>query len=252
MATRALSHDLDNAYVRHLLPKIKGYEKQDPATIEWLMERGLLQASTVAEHAVASVGGHKVVSEDTHDISNGCDVKLATVREFSYFSRYGAGVRNFQNKSGDLLVIVYERHLDRFYYFKIPHSAYSRVKEITIPFLSDGNPQRDVQRSAYYSDTVKQKWWKYEKATFEEMVIADILHIEGKNYTVALEQMGCPEAWLIMDGKDRSVRTNREQKLSWLESQGWAANCSERQGGWLFKDKQSAIAFMVEWSHALT
>lgn len=251
MATRAISHDLDNAYIRHLLPKIKGYDKQDASTIEWAIELGLMQASTVAEHAVASVGGHQVVSEDSHDISNGCDVKLATVREYSDFSRYGAGVRNFQNKTGDLLVIVYERHQERFYYFRIPHSAYSNLKEVCIPFLSDGSPHRDVPVT-YHNRTGKQKWWKYEKATFEEMVIADLTHVAGKNHAEVLEQMGYPEAWLVVDSKDRSSRTLREQKLSWLVSKGLSSDCSERQGGWAFKEKQSAIEFMVEWSHALT
>jgi hypothetical protein len=252
MATRAISHDLDNAYIRHLLPKVKGYEKQDPATIEWVIENGLMQASTVAEHAVASVGGHEVVSEDSHDISNGCDVKLASVRTHSEGFRYGSPVSNFKNKTGNLVVIVYERQLDKFYYFSIPQSAYSLVSSIEIPFHHDGTPKRDVLVSSHYTNTVKQKWWKFEKATFEEMVIADLVHVAGKNHTEVLEQMGYPEAWVVLDSKNKSTRTLREQKLSWLVSKGLSSDCSERQGGWAFKEKQSAIAFMVEWSHALT
>jgi hypothetical protein len=246
MATRAISHDLDNAYIRHLLPKVKGYEKQDTSTIEWIIEHGLMQASTVAEHAVASVGGHEVVSEDSHDISNGCDVKLATAIIHGTRHAYGTLLRNFKNKTGDLIVIVYERILDKFYYFRIPHKAYSQINScLTIPFNQDGTPLRYI-----YNNTVKQKWWKYEKTTFEEMVITDIIPLVGEHFTV-LTEMGWPDAWFVNDHKDPSMRTHREQKQSWVASQGLTSDCSERIGGWAFRDKQAALAFMVEWKHTL-
>lgn len=250
MATRALSHDLDNAYIRHLLPKIKGYEKQDKGTIEWFLSLGIAQASTVAEHAVASVGGREVVSEDSHDISDGSDVKLVSVREHSSGTRYDAGVRNFKNKTGDLLVIVYERITERFYYFRIPHSAYSNVTEVEIPFNLDGSPQRHVRVSSHYSYTRKQRWWKYERATFEEMVLTEVLHLAGTNFEKPLQEMGFSEAWLVLDGENIAERHNREQKLSWLLNQG--VEFSERKGGWAFKHKPQAIEFMVEWKCGTT
>jgi hypothetical protein len=54
---------------------------------------------------------------------------------------------------------VYEREQDKFYYFRIPHRAYSHISSssnIEIPFELDGTPRKVPMRP------VKVNWWLYE------------------------------------------------------------------------------------------
>lgn len=139
-------------------------------TLESLLNQGFIQVSTVFEHAIAHVGGHKVISLDAADIDDGTpggsDAKLATVRTSSYGKRYGAPVTSVSGKTGTLRVQVYERKQDKFYYFLIPNEAYKHIPKtsnIEIPFELDGTPRRQP-RGRYI-----QNWWDYEVDTFEEM-----------------------------------------------------------------------------------
>jgi hypothetical protein len=166
MATKLENMDLEIAHFRNILPHLPGMKKCCKKTIETLLQLGVLQVSTAFEHAIASVGGHTVISTDEADISDGSDGKLSSVRTSGYGKSYTAPVTNIFNKTGPLKVQVYERKQNKFYYFVIPKHAYAHIAKtsnIEIPFELDGTPRLIPSR------TVKQNWWDYKVNSFAEM-----------------------------------------------------------------------------------
>ena len=162
MATIADNLNLQIAHFsafKNYIPKIN---KMDITTVDTLLKTGLIEVSTAFEHAIAHLSGTKVISQNHADLSCGSDAKLSTVRNCSYGRAYSAPVTGIHNKTGDLLVQVYERKQNKFYYFRIPYHSYSHIPKssnIEIPFTLDGNPRRS------------NKWWAYEVDTFEQMCL---------------------------------------------------------------------------------
>ena len=136
-------------------------------TVNYILNKGFMQVSTVFEEALAARSGTTVVSENTHDLSDGSDGKLSTVRTSGYGKSYTAPVTNIYGKTGTLRVQVYERKKDKFYYFSIPNSAYRnipRTSNIEIPFELDGTPRRISKGMRIYAN-----WWDFECDSFYEM-----------------------------------------------------------------------------------
>jgi hypothetical protein len=104
----------------------------------------------------------QVISENGCDGSDGSDAKLVTVRHRNHETEYSAYVSNTSGKTGKLRVQVYERIQNKFYYFVIPNRLYSQVKYLEIPFDLSGDPKRKTRNG-------KNKWWKCEVQTFEEL-----------------------------------------------------------------------------------
>lgn len=164
MATKLENLPLELAHFENFKKYIPDADWWDYHTVEAMLKRGLVQVSTAFEEAIATAGGFTVVSMDTHDISDGSDGKLSSVRTSSRGTNYSAPVTNIYGKTGTLRVQLYERKQDKFYYFSIPRSAYSHIpstSNIEIPFELDGTPRR-VNRC-------RINWWDYEMATFKEM-----------------------------------------------------------------------------------
>jgi hypothetical protein len=125
---------------------------------------GIIEVSSAFERAIAEFTGTDVVSLDHADLSCGSDAKLATVRTCSYGKSYSAPVSGIHNKTGDLLVQVYERKQENFYWFRIPHEAYCEIPKtsnIEIPFDLSGKPRR--------KNTKTFNPWYHECDSFEEM-----------------------------------------------------------------------------------
>lgn len=172
MATKSENIPLDKAHFDNISNEWTDFKEQITSAsakklLAFLTNNGLLQVSTFAEYAIAAASGNTVVSEDTHDISDGSDVKLSSVRFSRYGTLYGAPITNITGKTGTLRVQVYERINNKFYYFAIPRAAYSHITKssnIEIPFHTDGTPRRKPG-----SSYVIQNWWNYECDTFKEM-----------------------------------------------------------------------------------
>lgn len=170
MATKLENLELEVAQFKNFVKYIPGINRCCPDTVTKLLGMGLMQVSTAFEHAVASVGGNQVVSEDEYDISDGSDAKLSCVRTSGYGEKYAAPVGNIQGKTGKLRIQVYERKQDKFYYFVIPNRAYRdipRSSNIEIPFELDGTPRRIPARQRTYAN-----WWKFEVNDFKELATA--------------------------------------------------------------------------------
>tara|TARA_Y100000361_G_scaffold151688_1_gene169551 strand:- start:671 stop:1222 length:552 start_codon:yes stop_codon:yes gene_type:complete len=167
MATLAENLDLEIAHFSNFCEYLPKYKKYDKKTLNQLLDDGLLEVSTCFEHALAGVIGTTVISEDTRDLATGEDAKLSSVRTFSKGKGYSAPVTNISGKSGDLLVQVYERKQDNFYYFRIPNKFYKDIpssSNIEIGFQLDGTPNKFSGRTKKYAD-----WWTFECASFVDM-----------------------------------------------------------------------------------
>lgn len=126
-----------------------------------------MQVSTAFEQALARANGTEVVSTDSHDLSDGSDAKLVTVRTSSGGKTYSAPVHGFKNKTGPLRVQCYERLTNKFYYFVIPYWSYcdmSGKSTIEIPFELDGTPRRVCKGKKKWAN-----WWDFEVKSFKKL-----------------------------------------------------------------------------------
>jgi hypothetical protein len=166
VATKTENIQYDQAHFNHFRKYINSLKHLDQATIDIMLDQGLLQVSTAYEHALADLGGYQVVSEDGRDLNDPCnsDAKLSSVRTSDKQTRYTACIGNVHGKIGSLRVCVYERKLNKFYYFHIPRAAYQHItstSNIEIPFDQSGSPKR-VNKSTV-------NWWDYEEHTFDDL-----------------------------------------------------------------------------------
>jgi len=165
MATKLENSALEKSHFLNFKKYLPRIEEMDEDTISILLEMGLIQVSTAAEYAMSNVSNTTVVSTDTNDLSNGDDVKLSTVRTSGYGKNYSAPITNIKGKTGNLRVQIYERKLDKFYYFVIPYTTYKDIpnkSNIEIPFHLNGMPKRIPTRKVYVN------WWNYEVDSFVE------------------------------------------------------------------------------------
>lgn len=164
MATKLENLPLEIAHFMNVKPFLPNHTKWSKKTITELLGLGIIQVSTAFEQALAYAGGHKVISLDHADLSDGSDAKLTTVRTSGYGKSYCAPVTGLKNKTGLLRVQCYERKLDQFFYFVFPYSSYCHIpssSNIEIPFEMDGEPRR--------RNKSRVNWWEYEVANFVEL-----------------------------------------------------------------------------------
>ena len=160
MATKLENLELEIAHFNNIVDYIPGVGKRDKKMLNHLLRLGIIQVSTAFEQALAHRLGVTVVSQDTHDLSNGADAKLSSVRTSNHGKLYSAPVTNVAGKTGNLLVQVYERKQNKFYYFDIPRRKYKHItatSNIDIPFEMDGTPRRKNKSVV--------NWWKCEVPT---------------------------------------------------------------------------------------
>lgn len=163
MATTDKNKITEAAHIRNVRQYNTVTKSMDDATLDGLIDQGSLQSSSVFENALSqtSNGQYTVVSKDSHDFSDFSDGKTITARLRSKYGAYSAPVTKFKGKVGALRVQCWERILNKFYYFYIPHSAYAQAENIEIPFNRDGTPSR--QNNSVIN------WWDYEVSTFEDL-----------------------------------------------------------------------------------
>lgn len=162
MATLDVHLDLEIAHFENFKQYVPKFNSWCKNTVADMLEMGLVQVSTGFEHALAKVGGFKVVSIAGQDGSDGSDAKLSSVRHRAHMTAYSAWVSNTAGKTGKLRVQIYERIQNKFYYLVIPHSLHKTVKYLEVPFDLKGNPSRITRNG-------KNKWWECEVSTFSAL-----------------------------------------------------------------------------------
>jgi len=164
MATKLENLELEIAHFNAFKDYLPNYNSLDQHTLKMMLEMGIVEVSSAFERAIAECSGTEVISKDYADLSCGSDTKLSTVRTCSYGCVYSAPVTGIHGKTGDLLVQVYERKAEQFYYFRIPNSAYRHIPKksnIEIPFELDGTPRRKNKQYV--------NMWKFEKESMEHL-----------------------------------------------------------------------------------
>lgn len=163
MATTDKNKITEAAHIRNVRQYNDAVRDLTDKQIDNLIDQGSLQSSSVFENALAqsSQGKYSVISKNTHDFTDYSDGKTITSRLRSSYGAYSAPIKKFKTKIGPLRVQCWERILNKFYYFYIPHEVYSRAENIEIPFNRDGTPTRQNNSTI--------NWWDYEVATFEEL-----------------------------------------------------------------------------------
>lgn len=163
MATQDQHLPIEIAHFQQVAPYYLRGKRLCKRTVERLLQDGCLQLSTVFENAVAAVSGKRVTSGKGRDFCDGSDAKVVTVSRSG--TQYRAPVCKVKHKTGGLLVQVYERIHNRFYYFRIPRRAYRHIKSYPggfyIPFNQDGTPK--------LQNRCEVNWWRYEVSSFEAM-----------------------------------------------------------------------------------
>lgn len=138
--------------------------KEETAHARALVEADLIQLGQLHEVAISTVTGMVRESTVGRDFTCGDDGKLVSARTCWNGKVYSAPVTGISAKRANLLVSAYERKQARWYFFRIPRSAYENVlnsSNIEIPFDLDGNPHR--------INKCKVNYWNYEVPNFESL-----------------------------------------------------------------------------------
>jgi hypothetical protein len=167
MSTRTDQLSYDEKYFDVLFDH--AYKNAPESVKTWIMEnmipKGDIAIESLLETAIAEENGLTKYSTEGADFLNadgsvGGDAKKASACRNRFRPRYEAHVTNFQNKTGDLYVCIYEPVLSKFYYFSIPPSFYSNRKVLVFYFELDGTPRKVRMRA-----DSPVNLWKYECST---------------------------------------------------------------------------------------
>ena len=155
--------------------KYLNFSKSELKALERAVSMGLIQRDRLVELAISAVSGVEMDSIDGQDHKDGTDTKTVVSSIKNNHKARGSwmhsfAVRKIANKNGALRVIAYNKFIDDFHYFFIPHAAYQHCG-FTVEIVAEsfngcydrpnftGEPKRHL------------KWWQYEVATFEEMCL---------------------------------------------------------------------------------
>lgn len=127
--------------------------------LELLWSQNLLATGELAEQALVKKS-RGVIKQNTRnrkasDFTDNSEHKYSTVQ---YNSRYcgRAQITGLKNKTGLLRVMVYEPRTGKNYFFRVPHSVYSRVTSPKIYFDLEGQPRDPVRKDANFN------MWQYK------------------------------------------------------------------------------------------
>lgn len=154
---------IDAAKFEFLWPLAYPYYSKIPLITKFvkkLVDDDVLSFGQLFEKAIEKQLGLVRESTAGKDFSNGDDAKCVVARTHNSGKSYSANVCSVHAKTGWLLVSVYERKQDKWYFFRIPHHAYKHIKKssnIEIPFDLDGTPK------------LSNHWWTHNVPSFTHL-----------------------------------------------------------------------------------
>jgi hypothetical protein len=160
-------YELDLAKFELLWPKAYPYYSKIPLITKFvrkMVKDKVIETGILFEKALSVQLGLIRESTEGRDFSNGDDAKLVAVRTSGYGKQYSAPVSNIHAKKNNLLVAVYERKQNNWFFFRIPHSAYQHIPKtsnIEIIFELDGTPRRINRQGVNF--------WDYEVPSFKDL-----------------------------------------------------------------------------------
>jgi hypothetical protein len=156
--------------------KYLNFKQQDMKALRKAVELGLLQRERLVELAISHVGNVAMASTHGQDLADTTDVKTVVSSIRNNNKRKGIWthslpVRKIASKKGPLRVVAYNKLLDDFHYFFIPHSAYqhcTKVVEIVLDQISGLYDTHGAEILGAEPNRSRQ-WWQYEVHSFEQM-----------------------------------------------------------------------------------
>ena len=175
-------------------------------TLEKLVkEHRLISVGSLLEVAISKKKNLQRHDTKGRDFVDGSDAKCASARWHRKGQGYGAPITNIFNKEGLLRCQVYERQLNKFYFFLIPREAYAHISKssnIDIPFNLDGTPFRN-------SKVHNINWWDFEVADFDG-ILGDVAPTFVNHRQHRLEKKAAVEL------KKAATKLRRQEKLEAL------------------------------------
>jgi hypothetical protein len=178
MATTDNAVKYDVRMLEEILPHLN-VSANDTANLRNLVTKGWLQMDRMVEEAMANLGNFEMVSIHGMDFSDQSDAKSAVSNLRNNNKKRGMWthsfeIRNIAVKVGALRVIGYNKILDKFHYFYIPHHAYAHLKKSKSSAVSIC-----IEQYTKYGEEpewtgipkTSRMFWEYECATFEEMCL---------------------------------------------------------------------------------
>lgn len=205
MATTCNAVAYDVKLVEHLAPYLGPMTKLELKALTKFTAQGIIQRDRVAEVAMANVGGFEINSIFGMDFSDGSDAKtvVSSARcnnpaKNQWMNSFE--VRNIATKTGDLRVIAYNKILDKFQYFLIPHKAYKHLKT-TLSIIIETKVSKGDPGFTGIGKTTR-KFWEYECDTFEELCTGKVdLKAKAIKASAKRTEINSSE-WLPLSGTD--------------------------------------------------
>jgi hypothetical protein len=172
MSTTDNTIQYDIKFIEHLVPFLN-LSKEQVRHLKDFVSMGLIQRDRVVEMAIATAGGHTIVSVNGQDFCDGSDAKSVVSNARNNSPSRGMwkntfAIRRVQSKKGPLRIVAYNKFQDCFHYFFIPYQSYQHLtKEIEI--CIENYTVHAGEPTFMGIPDISKKWWNYECKTFEEM-----------------------------------------------------------------------------------
>lgn len=174
MATTDNNVQYDKIFFNHFFHKLGlNFTEEQLQAVEQLVDAGLLQRDRLVELAIAKVGNIALDSTVGQDFVNGKDAKSVVLSMRNNHKEKGCWTASFKivkiaGKNGDLLAVAYNKILNKFHFFKIPHHSYRHLTTV-LEIVLERYEGIFAEPQWAGVPNVECKWWKYEVQTFEEL-----------------------------------------------------------------------------------
>lgn len=181
MATTENCIPYDLRFFDEFYPYLKGFGPKARPHLRKAAERGILQRETFMEQVLADVGGLERSSIHGMDFTDKSDAKtvVSVVKNTSPNKpiakwMHSMPVCRVHCKEGDLLIIGYNKLLDKFHFFRIPYETYrhcGRTVEIVIEDIRvpQGEDHGFTGEPELKQNGDLRKWWEYEVPTIHDL-----------------------------------------------------------------------------------
>mgnify|MGYP001195330433 CR=1 FL=1 len=172
MATTDNAVQYNVRMLEEILPHLN-IPAEEVENVRTLAAKGWLQMDRIVEEAMANKGSFEMVSIFGMDFSDSSDAKSVVSNMRCNNKKRGMWthsfeIRNIAVKVGALRVIAYNKILDKFHYFYIPHHAYAHCRH-SVSICIEQYTKYGEEPEWTGIPKRSRMFWEYECATFEEM-----------------------------------------------------------------------------------
>jgi hypothetical protein len=174
MATTDNNVKYDCVFFDEFFHKLElGFTRGEVIAVKKLVEIGLLQRDRLVEIAISKVTGVAMDSTYGQDFADGADAKSVVLSMRNNDKKKGTWTASFpvvkvKGKNGDILIVAYNKILEKFHYFRIPFSQYQHITHVLEIIVERYNNTFSEPKWTGVPN-VNCKWWKYEVESFDRL-----------------------------------------------------------------------------------